>query len=151
LSWIGTILAKLGFPNPDEPKVVREAKTAAIDAARFLRSVGYGADASFESLKEVERFMAENCDEGRPSPGGQLEKELGVKLLAIGCYVGDVMRRELDGRWVPSEADPDKFLDLSVHYGNGSIIWPVHRVFKRFQNGEEDSIWAYAYVIARRP
>ena len=36
---------------------------------------------------------------------------------------------------------------MSVELSNGTIIFPTQRAMKRYQNGPEDSIYAYVYVL----
>jgi hypothetical protein len=38
-------------------------------------------------------------------------------------------------------------MNIALHLPDGSIIWPVQRVIKRFRNGPEDSIAFYGAVL----
>ena len=46
-----------------------------------------------------------------------------------------------------SDNDPQGEVNIAVKLKNGSIIFPVQRAMKRYQNGKEDSIYDYGYVL----
>jgi len=114
-----------------------------------LKSSNYDADFSFDSLKEVERFFEENCEDGNAKSGGLLSENLGQRLFSIGCYVGEVIRRHYDGEWITNDNDPWGEINIGIKLSDWSIVWPVQKVMKRFKNGKEDSI--YVYGIALKP
>lgn len=108
-----------------------------------LQSSGYEVDFSIDSLKEIDRFFDEHSENGQAKPGGLLIENKGMKLFAIGSYVGEVIRRNYMGEWVTNDKDPEGEVNISVVLANGSMIWPVQRVMKRFCNGAEDGIYVY--------
>jgi hypothetical protein len=62
-----------------------------------------------------------------------------------GAYVGETVRRNLGGEWTANE-------ELGAHLtGVGGIVtlFPVTWAFKRFENGEGDSV-AYKYKVAEK-
>ena len=85
------------------------------------------------------------------------------QLINCGCYVGEVIRRNLGGRWLKTATLPTAVgggfialfaLELSDHH-IGKIIWcdPIGRVLKRFLNGSEDGLpcfYEYCAEQARR-
>lgn len=102
---------------------------------------GYTLDGTLESFRELDRFYDEQM-----CSGGLLDGKVGSKLFAIGSYVGQVFCRLLNGHWVTDDADPQGELNVAVHFPDGSVVWPVQRALKRYQNGKEDSLYAYGVV-----
>lgn len=115
--------------------------------ALALRSSGYLADFSLASFKEIDRFFEEHSENGNPKTGGLLSQSTGMRLFAIGSYVGEVIRREFDGEWITDDNDPKGEMNIQVKLSNGTIIWPVQRVMKRMKNGSEDGMYAYGYSL----
>jgi len=111
--------------------------------AKALASSGYRADFSPSSLSEVDRFFEEHSANGTPRAGGLLSDGLGSRLFALGCYVGEVVRRSKGGEWYGDDTDPEVELNAELRLADGSVCWPVQRVVKRLKNGDEDSIAAY--------
>jgi hypothetical protein len=115
--------------------------------ANALRSSGYQADFSQESLKEIDRFIDDHSTAGAAHPDGLLADGLGKKLFALGSYVGETIRRQKGGTWQADENDPRGEINVALHFSDGGVIWPVQRVIKRFKNGAEDGIAAYGAMI----
>ena len=111
--------------------------------ATALKNSGYNADFSIESLREIDRFFDEHAEIGQAKPGGLLSKNRGMRLFALGSYVGEVLIRQYGGEWETDDNDPKGEINIAVKLSNGSIIWPVQRVMKRFENGSEDEIYTY--------
>ncbi|MFE4550908.1 hypothetical protein [Streptomyces sp. NPDC056785] len=121
--------------------------TSARWIASALNSSGYAADFTPGSLREVERFMAEHSDHGVAAAGGLLATEMGPRLFALGTYVGETVRRTRGGTWAADGDGPAAEMNIALHLQDGSIIWPVQRVVKRFRNGPEDSIAFYGTAL----
>jgi hypothetical protein len=117
--------------------------------ANALRSSGYQADFSQESLKEIDRFIDDHTSAGTAHPDGLLADGLGKKLFALGAYVGETIRRQRGGIWQADENDPRGEINVALHLSEGGVIWPVQRVIKRFKNGAEDGIAVYGAMIGR--
>ncbi|MGW0874249.1 hypothetical protein ACWD3Z_27735 [Streptomyces sp. NPDC002740] len=115
--------------------------------ARALNSYGYKADFTPGSLREVERFMEEHSKHGVAVAGGLLATDLGPRLFALGTYVGETVRQTLGGAWATDRDDPTAEMNIALHLPDGSIIWPVQRVIKRFRNGPEDSVTFYGAAL----
>lgn len=127
-----------------------DAEEGAEWIAEAMRSSGYATDFSPGSLWEVDRFFADQMKRaGKPKRRGLLAEQRGSRLFAIGGYIGEVIRRNAPGwKWVPAEDDPDDELNLSLVHEDGAVIWPVQRAIKRFAEGEENGIAAYAMSAA---
>ncbi|MEU3664704.1 hypothetical protein AB0E77_33995 [Streptomyces sp. NPDC032940] len=115
--------------------------------ASALGSSGYQSDFSPGSLRDVERFMTEHSSSGAAVGGGLLAADLGARLFGVGCYVGETIRLSVGGVWEADDADPAGELSVRLRLVSGSVIWPVQRVVKRFQNGPEDSLTAYGVFL----
>jgi hypothetical protein len=123
--------------------VVEDVKKGWLWMATALSSSGYAADLSPASLREIDRFFDEQSRRGKARPGGLLSRELGQRLFGIGAYVGEVIRRARGGEWIADDHDPEAEVNVAVRLTDGTILWPVQRVMKRFKNGPEDGIAAY--------
>ncbi|MBR0751504.1 hypothetical protein JQ604_04850 [Bradyrhizobium jicamae] len=132
------------------PKIVNDAIALAEQISMALTQSGYRADFTLESLKHVDRFFEEQVSNGLPRPGGLLSQELGARLFALGAYVGEVIRRQNGGEWQGNDSDPQAEINIAVRLNDGTVLWPVQRVMKRFKNGTEDSIWAYGATLSRQ-
>jgi hypothetical protein len=130
-----------------ETSILRDVSVAADWMARALVSSGYRADFSLESLREVDRFLDEQAAGGKPKRGGLLSKDLGNRLFSLGAYVGEVVRRQAGGQWEGDDSDPEAEINVAIRLPDGGIIWPVQRVMKRYENGDEDSVHAYGVIL----
>jgi hypothetical protein len=107
-------------------------------------------DYSIRSLIDIDRFFNENSINGKAVRGGRLSRNLGVVLFSIGAYVGNCIVKNVKGaKWVTDDNDRSGEMNVSVQFPDGSIIWPVQKVMKRFKNGSEDSIYVYGYQLTK--
>lgn len=111
--------------------------------ANALESSGYGADFTPASFHEIDRFIDEHSSGGKVKPRGLLAEGLGMKLFALGAYVGETVRRQLGGEWYADESDPEGEIDTSLKLASGGVIFPVQRIMKRYSLGREESIAVY--------
>ena len=130
--------------------LIEDTKTHADWVANALKSSGYKANFSMESLKEIDRFFDEQSHDGQPTPGGLLSEQLGSRMFALGSYVGETIRRLYGGKWVANDNDPRGEINIEFHLPDGTIMWPVQRVMKRYKNGSEDGIHVYGMVAAEK-
>jgi len=112
-----------------------------------LISSGYKADFSTDSIAEVERFFSEQSRNGKAVSSGLLSEQLGTRLFSVGSYVGELLKRNIGGEWIVNDSDPQDEINVAVKLPNGTICWPVQRVMKRFKNGTEESLTAYAISL----
>ncbi|MBD5497095.1 MAG: hypothetical protein HDR11_04925 [Lachnospiraceae bacterium] len=111
---------------------------------KALNSSGYKADYSLESMKEIDRFFDE-----QNSPTGILSKNRGYILFSLGSYIGETAIKLYGGEWNTDDDDPQGEIKISVRLANGTVIWPVMRCMKRYENGGEESIYAYFFVLSK--
>ncbi len=110
---------------------------------RALRSSGYRADFSPQSLWEIDRFFDEHTQDGTAKQGGLLSEDLGQRLFGLGAYIGEVVRRAKGGEWLGDDSDPETEIAVELVLSDGARCWPIQRVMKRFKNGSQDGIAAW--------
>jgi hypothetical protein len=126
-----------------QSKLADDIPVAADWIARALTSSGYKADFSPASITEIERFFQTHVKEGKAVPGGLLSQDLGGRLFALGSYCGEVLRRELGGRWLTDDSDPRGEIDAALELTKRGTCWPMQRVMKRFDSAEYNLVhWA---------
>lgn len=125
-------------------EIVEDIEVAAEWISSALSSSGYTADFSLSSIHEIERFFSEHSNDGVAVPGGLLSEDVGSRLFAIGAYVGEVIRKSKGGEWVGDNTDPNAEINVHLDLNDNTRCWPIQRVMKRFKNGSEDSVVAYA-------
>jgi hypothetical protein len=79
---------------------------------------------------------------------GPRDRQVRQMAKMLGCYLGETMRKLLDGKWLIAD-DPSTALN-PVLVINGSTLWPVSRVYRRLRSGSEDNVWHYFLVLAGR-
>jgi hypothetical protein len=151
MTWFDRLITAVrwlrSLQNGPLPRIVGDATKAADWIAHALSSSGYRADYSLESLREVDRFFDEHTVDGRARPDGLLAKNLGQRLFAIGAYCGEAIRRRAGGTWNGDDADLQAEINIALTLPDGSVLWPVQRVMKRFTGGSEESLYAYAVAV----
>lgn len=125
------------------PTLYEDIHTACEWVVMALNSSGYKADYTLESMKEIDRFIEEQSGEN-----GIISRGRGKILFSLGCYVGETVIRLYGGKWHTDDNDPQGEINASVELDNGTVICPIQRVIKRYQNGSEDGIYAYVYVLS---
>lgn len=160
--WLRKLLNALGIAHAGTPaaeklSVAQEAEDAAAWVPGPLKASGYNADFSLESLREIDRFFDEQAPGGQPRHNGVLAEHRNLRVFAVGAYVGEVIRRQKGGQWISNDDDPDAFFNVAIRLGDGSLIWPIQRAFKRLLNEPghgvwaEDSIYHYGLMTLHEP
>ena len=132
------------FSN-QKPTLLQDIMTSKDWVAKALNSSNYKADFSINSLKEIDRFFDE-----QNTPDGIINRNRGQILFALGAYIGEVIISVCGGEWITDDSDPQGEVNIAVKLKDGSIIFPVQRAMKRYQNGKEDSIYDYGYVLGEK-
>jgi hypothetical protein len=127
--------------------IIEDVRASAERIAVALTSSGYRADFSPASLWQVDRFFDEQAPGGQPRARGLLAAQLGARLFGMGSYVGEVIRRDIGGDWHGDDTDPAAEVNVALRLPDGSVIWPVQRVMKRFRDGAGESVAAYGSVL----
>src|SRR5574338_684056 len=131
--------------------ILDDVATAADWIARALSSSGDRADFSPASMWEIDRFFDEHSQNGRARPGGLLAQNLGSRMFALGCYIGEVVRRAGGGAWKGDDSDPAIEINVALVLPNKVTAWPIQRAMKRFKNGPEDGIAAWSEALGVSP
>ena len=136
LLLVGTATAQTGLTPEQAPKIAEIAVTM------VQQFDGYHLDYSPESLKAVDRILLKLHDEGN-SP-----QSIQKTIITFGCYVGEVMVRNLGYKWdLPSEKERAVgFSMIGVRDKKGGFSNPIGKVYKRVQSGQEDSV-AFFYEV----
>lgn len=133
----------------DDGELLADVRRMAGQAAEALNETGYAADFSLASLAEVDRFFDDELRRpGKPRRRGALAGDVGAKLLAIGGYVGETLRRHAGAQWLDEPGTAED--EVQMRLPDGSLIWPVRRVIDRFSLGSEAGLRAYGEVLADR-
>jgi hypothetical protein len=127
------------------PSLLEDIPSAAVAASQALKQSRCAADFSPASLWQVERFFEEHARGGKPR--GDLARDSGKRLFAVGCYVGEVIRRARGGEWQADANDPRGEINIALRLPDGAVVWPVQRVMKRVTEGNSESIAAYGLAL----
>ncbi len=131
-----------GLSLPYKP-VPENAGLLADRAVRAAKDVeGVTLDYSHASLKHVDKTVLRFREQGLQW------QQVGATLFVFGCYVGEVVVRNLSARWeMPNEKEQSVGFDwMGIRTSNGAFWDPINKVFKLLKNGEEDSVW-YLYSV----
>jgi hypothetical protein len=131
--------------------IVADVQAAAEQISTALRSTGYRADFSADSLWDLDSFFDEHTKNGTPKPGGLLADQTGARVFALGGYLGETLRRHLGGQWSGDDADPEGEISIMLRLQDGGACFPVQRVMKRLSQGSAESLIAYGLALGLQP
>lgn len=107
-------------------------------------------DYSVKSVEQIEDLLEEQFKNGQPIEGGLFSNGLGGKAFSIASYIGEVIIRNTKGtNWEFDPTDPDNEMNMMVSSKGGSKIWPMQKLGKRIQNGNEDNIYHYTAIVVK--
>lgn len=108
-------------------------------------------DYSIKSVEHIENLLEEQFKNGQPIEGGLFSNGLGGKAFSIASYIGEVIIKNTNNTdWEFDPHDPDNEMNMMVASKDGSKIWPLQKLGKRIQNGNEDNIYHYTAIIVKR-
>jgi hypothetical protein len=138
-----------GFLKRKKPILSEDIKTSSEWLIKAMNLSGYRLDLSIKSLKEIDRFFADNLDDElhQPKKDSVLSRNTGAKLFAIGSYVGETIINDYGGQWVTDDNDPYGEINIAVRLNDNSLIWPVQRVMGRCFMGVENNIYVYGIAL----
>ena len=101
---------------------------------------------------EIDKFFYQNMSGNAPKRGGRLYASgYGSILFSIGAYVGETIIKNVPGsKWITDDSLEEGELVVSVILPDGSEIFPVEKVMKRFKNGPEDAIYPYVHQLTHK-
>ena len=127
-----------------------DIKTYSIWLVKAFKTDKLKLDYSFNSFKDIDFFFDNNSQGGKAIPDGRLSQNLGPILFAIGSYIGETFVRNIRGsEWLTDENNAEGEVTAAVIFPDGSQIWPMQKVVKRFQNGGDDSLYDYAIILTK--
>jgi|GEM_PF-1430884 len=108
-------------------------------------------DYSVKSVEHIENLLEEQFKNGQAIDGGLFSNGLGGKAFSIASYIGEVIiRNTKHSDWEFDANDPNNEMNMMVSSNNGSKIWPMQKIGKRIQNGNEDNVYHYTSVVVKR-
>jgi hypothetical protein len=123
-----------------------KAKSLAEVAVRVVAKIdGQHLDYSPDSLKTIDQLVLGFRKEGDTT------ETVNKTLIVLGCYVGEVMVRNLGYKWDnPNEREMSEGFNMTgIRSSNGSFSNPIGKVFKLMQNGKEDSVVPFYEVFSK--
>jgi hypothetical protein len=128
--------------------LVEDIKTQADWLVKAFEADEMKLDYTLESFKAIDRFFDLHTEDGKAKPGGRLSQNRGPIIFSIGSYVGETILRNVPGaKWVTDDSDPAGELSAEIKLPDGASIFPIQRVVNRFNEGPEDSIYPYGFVV----
>lgn len=130
----------LSYP-PTPENMINHAATA-VEAAAAVE--GIVLDYQVASLETVDGIL-DGFHREQLTP-----EQVGETVFSLGAYVGEVVVRANDGRWVTLPEDhPLGGSWPMVQLSNGTLMNPIGKAFKRMELGEGESIpYFYQVMIA---
>ena len=113
-----------------------------VETARKFGETAF--DFSEQSVKALEEWADHLWDPTGPRPG---EAELDSNAKLMGAYLGEVVIRNLGGRWIWAKGDG--MAQPAVQLPNGSIAWVLNKAYKRQLDGLTNNLAAF-YIGAKR-
>jgi hypothetical protein len=100
---------------------------------------------SIETLEFVDKFLQRFRDEGLTV------NDFAETIFVAGAYVGEVMIRNNDGKWLRMEdanlPDGITMTQIVVKLPNDNITDPIAKAFKRFHYGDSDNVTYFYHVF----
>jgi len=124
------------------PEHAADLADTCVEAAK--RISGLNLDYSPESLALVDRQLDRFAGEGQDS------SKIASTLFCFGCYVGEVLVRNLGGHWIAVKDPAMERLagfPMVVMMENGDWWNPIGKVFKRLDDGASESL-EYLFAVA---
>jgi len=133
------------------PSLQEDIKSLSDWIVKAFTADGYTLDYTIDSIIEVDRFFVKNMKDGKPSKKGRLAgQNVGQILFAIGSYVGETITKNVSGaEWITDDNDPEGEITATIKLPDGTEMWPMQKVIKRFRNGGEDAIYPYVYTAVK--
>lgn len=138
------------MPSPDEPRLKLELRfpatpETASDHAQLavkLASEEHDLELDFSphSLEGLDALVDGLREDGLSA------EEAAEALFVMGCYLGEVLARGLQGRWVPTARSPLRDVSpwpMVVSLPEGSAWDAIGKVFRRLELGDSEYLPAF--------
>jgi hypothetical protein len=111
---------------------------------------GLTLDYSIKSFIEIDKFFNKHSTPGKAKRGGRLVNRLGSTMFSIASYIIETIKKQVpDAVLFADDEAADGEVTMSITLPDGGVIFPMQRVMKRFENGEEDSIYVYGHQLTK--
>jgi hypothetical protein len=71
-------------------------------------------------------------------------------MFSIASYIIETIKKQVpDAVLFADDEAADGEVTMSITLPDGGVIFPMQRVMKRFENGEEDSIYVYGHQLTK--
>lgn len=134
---------RLQLRYPATPDNAAEHAALAVDVAReeFDDELDFSADSLDRADVHIESLRED----------GLTAEDAAEALFVLGCYLGEVMRRELRGEWRPTARTALRHVSpwpMVLVLPSGSTWDPIGKVYKRFELGDAEYLPAYFHAAA---
>jgi len=134
---------KISLRYPANPENASDHARIAVKLARD----DYDAELDLTpgSLELVDALIDSLREEGRDG------EEAAEALFVFGCYLGEVMVRQLGGAWVATARSPLRGVSpwpMVVALGNGSAWDAIGKAYKRLELGDSEYLPAFYEMAA---
>lgn len=132
-------------PTDDSVTSVCDHAAVAEEAVRDFESHGLSLDYSVASLASVDVMLADMFGPRGLAPDDaswRPDAEQRRMILALGSYLGEVIRRRLGGTWRDDPMAPGKPLFLELVLPDSQRVRPLERAYKRLVSGSASPLVA---------
>jgi hypothetical protein len=129
---------KLELRYPASPENARDHAQLAVEVA--VSEFGLDLDYSPGSLEQVDAQIESLREDGLTG------EDAAEALFVLGCYVGEVMVRGFQGKWVATARSPLAEISpwpMVVLLPDGSAWDPIGKAYKRLELGDSEYLPAY--------
>jgi hypothetical protein len=137
---------KLELRFPASPENAADHAQLAVEVA--LEEYEAPLDFSAGSLEDVDQYIESLREQGL---NGEDVAEL---LFVFGCYLGEVMVRQLGGQWAATPLSSLRAISpwpMVVVLRGGSTWDPIGKAYMRLELGDSEYLPAYYALAAGRP
>ena len=118
---------------------------------KAFKALEIDLDYSVKSVEHIENLLENQFKNGQPIKDGLFSNGLGGKAFSIASYIGEVViKNTKNTAWEFDPKDPNNEMNMMVSSKNKSKIWPMQKLGKRIQNGNEDNIYHYTAIIVKK-
>ena len=125
-----------------------EAQSMAAKFVAMMLRKGHNLDYSPETLKLVDACVDEIKATGVP------EENASGMIYAVGCYVGEVFVKHAGAEWRPTTSLGMERVcswPIALRLPSGAGANPIGKAFKRFRNGDADSLAFFYHATLNLP
>lgn len=105
-------------------------------------------DYTVRSVMEIDKYFQRHARDGKPLPGGRLQRNIGHILYCLGVYTGEVVVKQAAGsRWNAIEDDPEGEFHAQIILPDGQVINPMQAVWNRFKKGDDQALYPQWHAL----